>query len=265
MLGMLYVLFLWMLFFSLSCLLLVGSLNLTSNWKGFFVAFWDFFTYLYCFAYTLFIEVDQTSQGLFGSRFSDIISKCKDLKALNAALFLLDPERFVLLSPADMADARAPKTCNFSLLFWGFQGLSIFLVLGLHAKFSVTSAFSPLTLSVVCFFVDRFWNLLPMSWPLVSRVWSNCCFHSLYSLTLSLVCSLIFSLLLWLFLMSFLDFFNFFLNFWGKILYLLHFSFLLCEACSCEICSESVFVSGIIEFVISCFTLHAYMIVHAWH
>ena len=65
--------------------------------------------YLYCFAYTLFIEVDQTPQGLFGSRFFDIISKCKDLKALNAALFLLDPERFVLLSPADMADARAPR------------------------------------------------------------------------------------------------------------------------------------------------------------
>lgn len=54
---------------------------------GFFVAFWDFFAYLYCFAYTLFIEVDQTPQGLFGSRFFDIISKCKDLKALNAALF----------------------------------------------------------------------------------------------------------------------------------------------------------------------------------
>ena len=233
MLGMLYVLFLWMLFFSLSCLLLVGSLNLTSNWK--------FFSYLapkehLCKLCTLctarflcrllrFLCVSlllclyfvhwgwPNSQGLFGSRFFDIISKCKDLKALNAALFLLDPERFVLLSPADMADARAPKTCNFSLLFWGFQGLSIFLVLGLHAKFSVTSAFSPLTLSVVCFFVVRFWNLLPMSWPLVSRVWSNCCFHSLYSLTLSLVCSLIFSLLLWLFLMSFLDFFNFFSQF----------------------------------------------------
>ena len=32
-----------------------------------------------------------------------------DLKALNAALFLLDPERFVLWSPADMANARAPR------------------------------------------------------------------------------------------------------------------------------------------------------------
>lgn len=86
--------------------------------------------------------------------------------------------------------------------------------------FLMTSALSPLTLSVVCFFVVRFWNLLPMSWPSVSRVWSNCCFHSLYSLTLSLVCSLIFSLLLWLFLTSFLDFFKFFFSIFEVIFFI---------------------------------------------
>lgn len=68
----------------------------------------------------------------------------RDVKTLSAALFSFDPECFTCFNPSEISDARALRVfisfCS-SGVFTTPQFASIFLVFGLFASVSMTSAF----------------------------------------------------------------------------------------------------------------------------
>ena len=131
----------------------------------------------------------------------------REVKALKAALFSVDPECFTTFNPSEMSDARALRV-EISFCSSGYlikpRFVSTFLVLGLLASVSITSAFFlgvdgsvSLTLSVARFFDVRFWNPSPTPEADVSSVVCSspfCNFLSRYLRTLSLVCCRIFFL-----------------------------------------------------------------------
>ena len=80
---------------------------------GFFVAFLRFL-FVSFWVYLYFVHWGwPNSSRTFGSRFLDIISKCKRFKSSKCGSFSFDPEHFITMSPADMSDARAFRLATF--------------------------------------------------------------------------------------------------------------------------------------------------------